>query len=93
MNTGEHICQSLVDTIVKLSVTWIDRLDAEITESHVLEYTKGALGRHFEDLSIQDYTALGEYLMDIGAIDCIEKQDVYNSLWNTIEIELSKLYA
>ena len=93
MNTGEHIYQSLVDTIVKLSVTWIDRLDAEIAESHVLEYTKGALGRHFEDLSMQDYTALGEYLMDTGAIDCIEKHDVYNSLWNTIEIELSKLYA
>ena len=93
MNTGEHIYQSLVDTIVKLSVTWIDRLDAEITESHVLEYTKGAFGRHFEDLSIQDYTALGQHLIDTGMIDCMQKHHVYNSLWNTIEIELSKLYA
>jgi hypothetical protein len=93
MNTGEHIYQSLVDTIVKLSITWIDRLDTDMHASDVLQYTKGMFGRYFEDLSMQDYTALGEYLMDIGAIDCMEKHDVYNSLWNTIEIELSKLYA
>ncbi len=93
MNTGEHICQSLVDTVVKLSITWIDRMDTDMHASDVLEYTKGALGRHFQDLSIADYAVLSTYLMDIGAIDSIEKQDVYNSLWNTIEIELSKLYA
>jgi hypothetical protein len=68
-------------------------MDTEITASHVLEYTKGALGRHFKDLSIADYTALGQHLIDTGMIDCIEKDNVYNSVWNTIEIELSKLYA
>jgi hypothetical protein len=93
MNTGEHIYQSLVDTVVKLSVTWIDRMDTDMHASDVLQYTRGALGRHFKDLCMQDYAALGEHLMDIGMIDCMEKQDVYNCVWNCIEIELSKLYA
>lgn len=93
MNTGELICQSLIDTAVALSVTWIDQTDTDITASHVLQYTQGQLSRHFADLSIQDYTALGEHLIHTGAIDCMQRDDVYNSLWNTIEIELSKLYA
>jgi hypothetical protein len=97
MNTGEHIYQSLVDTIVKLSVTWIDRLDAEITESHVLEYTKGQLSRHFEALSAGEFLRLERYLNDHGLLHSDANSDafmaVYNSLWNTIEIELSKLYA
>jgi len=97
MNTGEHIYQSLVDTIVKLSITWIDRLDTDMHASDVLEYTKGQLSRHFEALSAGEFLRLERYLNDHGLLHSDADSDVfmavYNSLWNTIEIELSKLYA
>ena len=97
MNTDEHIYQSLVDTIVKLSITWIDRLDTHVHESDVLEYTKGQLSRHFEALSGADFLRIQRYLSDHGLLlddrDTDMHMAVYHSLWNTIEIELSKLYA
>ena len=97
MNTDEHIYQSLVDTIVKLSITWIDRLDTHMHESDVLEYTKGQLSRHFEALSGADFLRIQRYLSDHGLLlddrDTDMHTAVYDSLWNTIEIELSKLYA
>ena len=97
MNTDEHIYQSLVNNIVTLSITWIDQLDTHMHESDVLEYTKGQLSRHFEALSGGDFLRIQRYLSNHGLLlddrDTDMHMAVYDSLWNTIEIELSKLYA
>lgn len=97
MNTDEHAYQSLVNNIVTLSITWIDQLDAHVHESDVLEYAQGQLSRHFEMLNGGDLLRIQRHLSDHGLLlhdtDTDMHAAVYNSLWNTIEIELSKLYA
>lgn len=97
MNTDEHIYQCLVDTVVKLSVTWIDQLDTHMHASDVLEYTRGQLGRHFEVLSSGDFLCIQRHLSDHGLLlddgDTDMHVAVHDSVWNCIEIELSKLYA
>ena len=97
MNTDEHIYQSLVNNIVTLSITWIDRLDTHVHESDVLEYTRGQLSRHFEALSGEEFLQLQRYLSDHGLLlhdrDTDMHVAVYDSVWHCIELELSKLYA
>ena len=97
MNTDEHIYQSLVDTIVTLSIAWIDGLDTHVHESDVLEYTKGAFSRHFEALSGGEFLQLQRHLSNHGLLlhdrDTDMHVAVYDSVWHCIELELSKLYA
>jgi hypothetical protein len=97
MNKDEQAFQTLVDKVMALSVTWIDQLEHAVTEATVLEYTKGQLSRHFEMLSGGDFLRIQRYLNDHGLLlddrDTDMHAAVYDSLWNTIEIELSKLYA
>lgn len=97
MNTGELICQSLIDTAVTLSVAWIDQTDTDITASHVLEYTQGQLSRHFEALSAAEFLQLQQHVHDHGLLSADADTDmhmaVYDCVWNCIELELSKLYA
>ena len=97
MNKDEQAFQTLIDKVMALSVTWIDRLEHAVTEATVFEYTKGVLKQHFEELTGGDFLRIQRYLNDSGLLlddrDTDMHTAVYDSLWNTIEIELSKLYA
>jgi len=97
MNKDQQTYQTLVDKVMAVSVTWIDRLEHAVTESTVLEYTKQVLRQHFETLTGAEFLRIERYLNDNGLLHSDADSDmfmaVYNSLWNTIEIELSKLYA
>jgi hypothetical protein len=97
MNKDEQTYQTLVDKVMAVSVTWIDRLEHAVTESTVFEYTKGVLRQHFEELTGAEFLRIERYLNDNGLLQSDANTDmfmaVYDSLWNTIEIELSKLYA
>ena len=98
MNKDEQTYQTLVDTVVAASVTWIDQLQhAELTEYTVLEHTKHVLRQHFEALTGAEFLRIQRHLNDNGLL--LDDRDtdmfmaVYDSLWNCIEIQLSKLYA
>ena len=97
MNKDEQAFQTLIDKVVGLSVTWIDRLEYAVTESTVLEYTKQVLRQHFEALTGAEFLRIQRHLNDNDLL--LDDRDtdmytaVYDSLWNIIEIELSKLYA
>ena len=97
MNKDEQAFQTLIDKVMALSVTWIDGLQHAVTEATVFEYTKGVLYEHFQELTGADFLRIQRYLNDHGLL--LDDRDtdmytaVYDSLWNTIEIELSKLYA
>ena len=97
MNKDEQTYQTLVDKVMAVSVTWIDQLQHAVTESTVLEYTKQVLRQHFEALTGAEFLRIERYLNDNGLLQSDANTDmfmaVYDSLWNTIEIELSKLYA
>jgi len=97
MNKDEQTYQTLVDKVMAVSVTWIDRLEHAVTESTVFEYTKQVLRQHFEALTGAEFLRIERYLNDNGLLQSDANTDmfmaVYDSLWNTIEIELSKLYA
>jgi hypothetical protein len=97
MNKDQQTYQTLIDKVVGLSVTWIDRLEHAVTESTVFEYTKQVLRQHFEELTGAEFLRIERYLNDNDLL--LDDRDtdmfmaVYDSLWNIIEIELSKLYA
>jgi hypothetical protein len=98
MDTDEQTYETLVDTVMAASVAWIDQLQhAELTEYTVLEHTKQVLRQHFEALTGADFLRIQRHLNDNDLL--LDDRDtdmfmaVYDSLWNTIEIELSKLYA
>jgi hypothetical protein len=98
MNKDEQTYQTLVDRVMAVSVAWIDQLQhAELTEYTVLEYTKQVLRQHFEALTGAEFLRIERYLNDHGLLQSDANTDmfmaVYDSLWNTIEIGLSKLYA
>ncbi len=98
MNKDEQTYQTLVDKVMAMSVAWIDGLQHdELTEYTVLEYTKQVLRQHFEALTGAEFLRIERYLNDNGLLQCDANTDmfqaVYDSLWNTIEIGLSKLYA
>jgi hypothetical protein len=97
MNKDQQTYQTLVDKVMAVSVTWIDGLQHAVTESTVLEYTKQVLRQHFEALTGAEFLCIERYLNDNGLLQSDANTDmfmaVYDSLWNTIEIELSKLYA
>ena len=97
MNKDEQTYQTLVDKVMAMSVTWIDQLQQDATEYTVLEYTKQVLRQHFEELTGAEFLRIERYLNDNGLLHSDANTDmfmaVYDSLWNTIEIELSKLYA
>ena len=98
MNKDQQTYQTLVDKVMAVSVTWIDGLQHdELTEYTVLEYTKQVLRQHFEALTGAEFLRIERYLNDSGLLQSDANTDmfmaVYDSLWNTIEIELSKLYA
>jgi len=97
MNKDEQTYQTLVDKVMAMSVTWIDQLQQDATEYTVLQYTKQVLRQHFEALTGAEFLRIERYLNDHGLLHSDANADmfmaVYDSLWNTIEIELSKLYA
>jgi enamine deaminase RidA (YjgF/YER057c/UK114 family) len=97
MNKDQQTYQTLVDKVMAVSVTWIDGLQHAVTESTVFEYTKQVLRQHFEALTGAEFLRIERYLNDNGLLQSDANTDmfmaVYDSLWNTIEIELSKLYA
>ena len=97
MNTDELAYQTLVDQVVGLSVAWIDQLQHAAHETRVLQYAQGVLYEHFQELTSADLLRIQRYLNDHGLLlhdrDTDMHAAVYDSLWNTIEIELSKLYA
>ena len=97
MNKDEQAFQTLIDKVVAASVAWIDVLEHDATEYTVLEYTKQVLRQHFEELTGAEFLRIERYLNDNGLLQSDANTDmfmaVYDSLWNTIEIELSKLYA
>jgi hypothetical protein len=97
MNTDELTYQTLIDTVMAVSITWIDRLPHAVAESTVLEYTKQVLLQHVQALTHTQLLHVQQHLHAHGLLQCDAHADmhqaVHNSLWNTIEIELSKLYA
>ena len=97
MNKDEQAFQTLIDKVVALSVTWIDRLEHAADEARVLQYAQGVLYEHFQELTGGDFLRIQRYLNDhcllLDDRDTDMHTAVYDSLWNTIEIELSKLYA
>jgi len=97
MNKDQQTYQTLVDKVMAVSVTWIDGLQHAVTESTVFEYTKQVLRQHFKELTGAEFLRIERYLNDNGLLQSDANTDmfmaVYDSLWNTIEIELSKLYA
>jgi hypothetical protein len=97
MNKDEQTYQTLVDKVMAMSVTWIDGLQHAVTECTVLKHTKQVLRQHFEALTGAEFLRIERCLNDNGLLQSDANTDmfmaVYDSLWNTIEIELSKLYA
>jgi hypothetical protein len=97
MHKDEQTYQTLVDQVMQASVTWIDQLQHAVTECTVLEHTKHVLRQHFEALTGVEFLCIERYLNDNGLLQSDANTDmfmaVYDSLWNTIEMELSKLYA
>jgi prephenate dehydrogenase len=97
MNKDEQTYQTLVDKVMAMSVAWIDQLPHAVTESTVLQYAKQVLRQHFEALTGAEFLRIERYLNDNGLLHSDANTDmfmaVYDSLWNTIEIGLSKLYA
>ena len=97
MHTDEQAFQTLVDQVVALSVAWIDGLQHAADEARVLQYAQGVLYEHFQELTSADFLRIQRHLNDHGLLlhdgDTDMHTAVYDSLWNTIQIELSKLYA
>jgi len=97
MNTAEQTYQTLVDTVVAASVTWIDVLQHDATACTVLAHVKQVLQHHLHTLTATELLHMQRYLHDHGLLQCDANTDmfqaVHDSVWNTIEIELSKLYA